>query len=213
MFVVSLRVQVNEEWYSKCHETGFLSRFHMLSFISHLGDKSFHWDDQIVDNITARPYATSRVRQVFVNTQTRLPVSLPEEMRKEKLLRYTDPILFKAQTNPENYFTSPFVTVEKRHIDYNNHVNYSIYVLFGIDALASACEKGYLEYGRFHPTNVKIDTLSVLFQSEAVLGSVVHCILWKDDTCNQVNIQLMCGDRKSAFFSLSFHNDTPPASL
>ena len=131
--------------------------------------------------------------EVFVDIDTHpiktIPVLVPEDI--EKTYREVHGTSLRPQkvrsiSEVDDNAFMVSLPVKPIYLDINNHVHYSFNTLLFLEALRIACCEGHLQESEYHPKNIRIKKLSLLYERDIKLGDAMNFWMWNEDEGSDV---------------------------
>lgn len=179
------------------------ARFHVVN----LGNSSFTFDANLYNHRTGELLASGLMTFVYVNLATRKPALLPSWYKAQSLARNTVHNRIARPSIPDNVFTLE-VTAKSSDIDFNGHVNQSIFLKWCGDAGAEAALKG--GYSNF-TKNIQmypVKKITLQYIGEGMLDQTFVVKTWQDPDTKNILHFVIVRNRQIIFVARFIYNIT-----
>ena len=152
--------------------------------VLYVGKSSFSFEIKLRNYKTAMPICTAVLTFVFVDFKTRRPVSFPTWFRDESakipwLRDSSPPQRLPTTTCPPNVFRYETKALFS-DIDFNGHINQSVYVRWCTDAGAEAASKGIYPDFKHDIGVYDIEKMEVKYIGEGMVNEEFVVLTWQD---------------------------------
>ena len=185
--------------------------------ISYIGKTSFEMTTLVKHTSLTKPaVGTYRRKIVVVDPKTRRSTTLPSHFKLTNLVNTHSPIKQIHPTLPQHAFRTSR-RVKEDHIDFNKHMGMMIYFYIALDCIDEAFIKGYFTVrdNWLHPSNMQLEKLDILFESEGLLHDQLTFNIWKvlRDGRTYLHVILLKHMNNIASLTMTFYNEVLNASL
>lgn len=154
----------------------------VLGQVGHLGKSSYTLESDIavkLEGITEPIQAHVQSGYVMVDLPSRKTTSIPEQFKTLATTPLTKMFTLPSDKYPEPKSTYQYIyTVNEKCLDFNNHVNYSVYMCLTFHTLQNAAREGFASEMILRGSYVK--NFQIFFIGEGNLGDNLKVMIWRE---------------------------------